>query len=92
VAAKGHGIDEAQIDSPADWASEMVMMGLRLTNGIDLGVIESLCGPCDDWLDGDGVEQAIAAGLLQRMPNQSTLIASDDGRLRLNHILSTILR
>jgi coproporphyrinogen III oxidase-like Fe-S oxidoreductase len=92
VAAKGHGIDETQIDSPADWASEMVMMGLRLTNGIDLGVIENLCGPCDDWLDGDGVEQAIAAGWLRRIPNQSRLIASDDGRLRLNHILSTILR
>ena len=92
VAAKGHGIDETQIDSPADWASEMVMMGLRLTNGIDLGVIENLCGPCGDWLYGDGVEQVIAAGWLKRMPNQSTLIASDDGRLRLNHILSTILR
>ena len=92
VAAKGHGIDETQIDSPADWASEMVMMGLRLTNGIDLDVIKNLCGPCDDWLDGDGVEQAIAAGWLRRMPNQSRLIASDDGRLRLNHILSTILR
>ena len=92
VVAKGHGIEEAQIDSPADWASEMVMMGLRLTNGIDLGVIENLCGPCDNWLDGDGVEQAISAGWLRRMPNQSRLMASDDGRLRLNHILSTILR
>ena len=92
VVAKGHGIEEAQIDSPADWASEMVMMGLRLTNGIDLGVIENLCGPCDEWLDGDGVEQAIAAGWLRRMPNQSKLMASDDGRLRLNHILSIILR
>ena len=92
MAAKGHGIDEAQIDSPADWANEMVMMGLRLTNGIDLDVIEHLCGPCNDWLDGDGVEQAIAAGWLRRMPNQSRLVASDDGRLRLNHILSIILR
>ena len=92
VVAKGHGIEEAQIDSPADWASEMVMMGLRLTNGIDLGVIENLCGPCNNWLDSDGVEQAIAAGWLRRMPNQSRLMASDDGRLRLNHILSTILR
>ena len=92
MATKGHGIDETQIDSPADWANEMVMMGLRLTNGIDLGMIENLCGPCDNWLHEDGVEQAIAAGWLTRMPNQSTLIASDDGRLRLNHILSTILR
>ena len=92
VAAKGHGIDKAQIDTPADWANEMVMMGLRLTNGIDLGVIENLCGPCGDWLDGDGVERAIANGLLQRVSNQSTLIATDDGRLQLNHILSRILR
>ena len=92
VAAKGHGIDKTHIDSPADWANEMVMMGLRLTNGIDLDVIEKLCGPRDDWLDCDGVEQAIAAGWLQRIPNQSKLMASYDGRLRLDHILSTILR
>jgi coproporphyrinogen III oxidase-like Fe-S oxidoreductase len=92
VLTKGHGIDETQINSPADWANEMLMMGLRLKNGIDLGVIENLCGPCDDWLHGDGVEQAIAAGWLQRMPNQSKLMVSDDGRLRLNNILSTILR
>jgi oxygen-independent coproporphyrinogen-3 oxidase len=92
VTAKGHGIVETHINSPADWASEMVMMGLRLTNGIDLDVIENLCGPCDDWLDRDGVEQMIAANWLQCMPNQSKLTANDDGRLRLNHILSTILR
>ena len=92
VAAEGHGIDDTHIDSPADWASEMVMMGLRLTNGIDLDVIEKLCGPCDDWLDCDGVEQTIAAGWLQRITNQSKLMASYDGRLRLDHILSTILR
>ena len=72
--------------------SPMVMMGLRLTNGIDLDVIENLCGPPDGWLNEKGVEQAVAAGWLQRMPNRSTLMASDDGRLRLNHILSTILR
>jgi len=92
VAAKGHGIEETQIDSPADWANEMMIFGLRLTNGIDLGVIESLCGPRNDWLDGEGVELAITAGWLQRMPNQSKLIVSDEGRLRLNHILSKILR
>ena len=69
-----------------------MMFGLRLTNGIDLGVIESLCGPRNDWLDGEGVELAITAGWLQRMPNQSKLIVSDEGRLRLNHILSKILR
>ena len=91
VAAKGHGIEETQIDSPADWASEMVMMGLRLTNGIDLDVIENLCGPSDSWLNEEGVEQAVADGWLQRIPNRSVLMASDDGRLRLNHILSTIL-
>ena len=38
------------------------------------------------------LKQAIAAGWLRRMPNQAKLMASDDGRLRLNHILSTILR
>tara|TARA_B100001093_G_scaffold119737_1_gene112408 strand:- start:2690 stop:3901 length:1212 start_codon:yes stop_codon:yes gene_type:complete len=92
VMTKGHGIVKTHINSPADWAGEMVMMGLRLTNGIDLEVIEKLCGPCDDWLDRDGVEQMIAANWLQCMPNQSKLTANDDGRLRLNHILSTILR
>ena len=92
VTAHGHGIETRQVDSAADWASEMVMMGLRLTGGIDLGEIESLCGPCDEWLDADRVAAAVAAGWLAYMPETSRLVATEDGRLRLNHILSTILR
>ena len=69
----------------------MVMMGLRLTSGINLGVIENLCGPSNEWIDADGVTQAVSAGWLYRSPDGSKLIATDEGRLRLNHILSTIL-
>ena len=91
VAKNRHGIESLQAETPADWASEMVMMGLRLTSGINLGVIENLCGPSNEWIDADGVTQAVAAGWLYRSPDGSQLIATDEGRLRLNHILSTIL-
>ena len=91
VAKKRHGIESLHAETSADWASEMVMMGLRLTSGINLGVIENLCGPCNEWIDADGVTRAIAAGWLCRSSDGSRLIATKDGRLRLNHILSTIL-
>ena len=91
VAKKRHGIESLHTETSADWAREMVMMGLRLTSGINLGVIENLCGPCNEWIDADGVTRAIAAGWLCRSSDGSRLIATKDGRLRLNHILSTIL-
>ena len=92
VVKNGHGIEVQEVETLHDWANEMVMMGLRLTKGINLNSIERLCGPINEWLDFDGVARGIDAGWLHHDPVSSTLMATPDGRIRLNFILSIILR
>ena len=91
VNTKGHGIEKKEIDTPKDWAHEMVMMGLRLSDGIHLDAIKALCGPVESWLDFTAVDQCIESGWLHHNHETSSLFATLDGRLRLNHILSAIL-
>ncbi len=92
VNAIGHGIEKKEIDTPRDWAHEMVMMGLRLKDGIHLDAIQTLCGPIESWLDFSAVDQYIDCGWLHHEHETSNLVTTPDGRLRLNHILTAILR
>ena len=87
----GHGIEKKETDMPQDWAHEMVMMGLRLKEGIHLDAIKTLCGPIDGWLDFTNVYRCVEAGWLHYDLAESHLATTPDGRLRLNHILSLIL-
>ena len=87
----GHGIDEIHDERLADWAAEMVMMGLRLNRGINLTKIEQLCGPKKDWLNPAGITNCINAGWLDYDHASSHLAASGAGRMRLNSILAEIL-
>ncbi|NBW04741.1 MAG: coproporphyrinogen III oxidase, partial [Alphaproteobacteria bacterium] len=91
VFSDGHGIDELHDESVADWAAEMVMMGMRLHRGINLAQIERLCGPQTDWLDPAGIAACSDAGWLDYDKAGSHLAASDAGRVRLNSILAKIL-
>ncbi len=91
VNKSGHGIEKKETDTPEDWAHEMVMMGLRLKDGVHLDAIKDLCGPIDNWLNFRNVYQCVEAGWLQHDRVASRLAATPDGRLRLNHILSSIL-
>ena len=91
VFSDGHGIDELHDESVADWAAEMVMMGMRLHRGINLAQIERLCGPQTDWLDPAGIAACSDAGWLDYDTAGSRLAASDAGRVRLNSILTKIL-
>ena len=88
----GHGIEKKEIDAPIDWAHEMIMMGLRLRDGISIDAIEALCGPADSWLDFGAVYRCIESGWLHHDHDTSGLATTPDGRLRLNYILSAILR
>ena len=88
----GHGIEKKEIDTSKDCAQEMVMMGLRLRDGIHLDSIEALWCPVESWLDFTAVNQCIVSGWLHYHHDTSSLVATLDGRLRLNHILSNILR
>jgi coproporphyrinogen III oxidase-like Fe-S oxidoreductase len=70
----------------------MVMMGLRLKDGIHLDAIKALCGPVESWLDFAAINQCIESGWVHHDHETSSLLATPDGRLRLNYILSAILR
>ena len=59
VKTRGHGIENKEIDTPKDWAREMVMMGLRLSDGIHLDTIKALSGPVESWLDFTAVDQCV---------------------------------
>ena len=67
-------------------------MGLRLRDGISIDAIEALCGPADSWLDFGAVYRCIESGWLHHDHDTSSLATTPDGRLRLNYILSAILR
>ena len=92
VNTRGHGIEKKEVDTPKDWAHEMIMMGLRLRDGIHLDKIKALCGPVESWLDSNAVDQCLEVGWLHHDYEKSSLVATPDGKLRLNHILSAILR
>ena len=93
----GNGIDTKTNNKAGAFAAEMIMMGLRLTTGVSLQEIETLCGPRYGWLDNDAVTQAIKDGWLEASQHHASgmvtnLRATDAGRLRLNSIIAMILR
>ena len=92
TARGGHAIETESVETPAEWASEMLMMGLRLKAGVDLDLIERKCGPRQLWLDLDRLAIHLDAGLLQltRDQNGERLATTADGRLLLNSLLADI--
>ena len=93
----GHGIETQSSDCADYFASEMMMMGLRLSKGVDLKKIEALCGAQTQWLDMSAILVAIKAGWLNAKYDAKSskiehLRVTPKGRLRLNNILTMILR
>ena len=65
LARRGHGIDEARVLGNAEQASEAMMMGLRLAEGIDLAAVEARFETSrTDLLDAAKVELYRSLGLL----------------------------
>ena len=92
TARGGHAIETESVETPAEWGSEMLMMGLRLKAGVDLNLIEQKCGPRQLWLDLDRLAIHLDAGLLQltRDQNGERLATTANGRLLLNSLLAEI--
>jgi len=87
----GHGSTaEEQIDTH-DRAREMLLMGLRLTDGIDAARFEARTGmPLVGAVDPDILAQAIDVGYL--VHDADGLRATADGRLRLDALLAALVR
>jgi oxygen-independent coproporphyrinogen-3 oxidase len=90
VSARGHGTQEEEHLAPATRAEELILMGLRLSEGIDAARFERLSGQrleetlvpgAADFLAREGYLQATGRGLA----------ATERGRLALNAVVAKLL-
>lgn len=87
---KGHGLTHFMSVSPSDRAQEMVMMGLRLTKGLDLSRVSYATGlKRHDFIDAKGISHMEQLGLLAQ--DQNFLILTPKGRPLLNRVVAEIL-
>ena len=89
VDADGHGVETLIDDKPGDAVAERLMMGLRLSDGIDIQTLESTYGERSTLIDMAAYDQLVAAGLLTADPDR--LCVTKDGRLLLNRVISALL-
>jgi len=91
VERNGHGL-KVESDLPAqERATEAMLMGLRLTEGIDLARIEMRSGlGRAAFVDADAVARLVDQGLMGQDGNR--LAVTDDGILLLDSILSEVVK
>jgi putative oxygen-independent coproporphyrinogen III oxidase len=83
----GHGISEEAMLTPSEAADEALVMGLRLSEGIDADAIARRFG-FDTIIDWNKVDRLVASGHLTHSGSRIALTAV--GRLLLDHILAEI--
>ncbi len=90
VSKDGHGTQEEEAVSKNARAEELVMMGLRLAEGLDKERFEHLAGqPLDGCVDSAAKTRLIEDGYLAETPYE--LSATAKGRLALNAVLRDLL-
>jgi coproporphyrinogen III oxidase-like Fe-S oxidoreductase len=90
VERDGHGTTEETALPPTDRAREMLLMGLRLAEGIDEARFAARTGVAlDDAVDQEVLRQAVEEGYVTRVGGR--LIASPEGRLRLDALLAVLI-
>lgn len=91
VEDNGHGIVEETPLDAVERAREMLLMGLRLSEGIDAARFSARTGMgLAEALDAAVLEQAITEGYLAC--HEGRLIALAEGRLRLDSLLAALVR
>lgn len=90
VERDGTGSHAAEPVAPADRLTEMLMMGLRLREGVPLARVEQETGrPLSAWIDAARLDGLVRHGMLES--DGTTLRATTDGRERLNAVLARLL-
>ncbi len=90
VRQKNHGIQGEETVDFAERARELVMMGLRLTEGISLAHFEQESGmPLSSFVNRDRLKALEEEGMITLSP--AALTATLKGRQRLNAVLSYLL-
>ena len=70
--------------------TELLMMGLRLAEGVAIARVESTSGrPLRDSIDANGLDRLIDGGLLRLADGQ--IVATQAGRQRLDAVLRRLL-
>ncbi len=90
VETKGHGTAKALALTPEERAAEIVMTGLRLTDGLsdaDLRAATNLT--IGDVVDTDALMRLTDGGLVEK--TKPGLRATAEGRLRLNGVIAALL-
>lgn len=88
--SSGSGAKPFEPVATADRLTEMLMMGLRLSEGVPLSRIETETGrPLETWVDPGRLESLQRHGMLERRGD--SLVATTDGRERLNAVLASLL-
>jgi len=91
VEARGHGSGEDVPVTREERAREMLLMGLRLSEGISAARFEARTGiALADAIELDILGQAIEAGYL--VQDRDSLRATREGRLRLDALLAALVR
>ncbi|MFZ3034123.1 MAG: radical SAM family heme chaperone HemW [Parvibaculum sp.] len=86
VEAHNHGLETREMVRAGEQGDEMMLMGLRLSEGVSLARYERLTGHA---LDENRVESLVGQGLLVR--NGDVIVATPEGRLVLNGVLGRLL-
>lgn len=90
VSERGHGIAEQRSLPPSEQASEALMMGLRLTEGIDLAAFEERFGMASEaMIDISRLEHLRAIGMIWTEGRR--LGVTEDGRGVLDAVLGELV-
>ena len=87
VLDEGNGIIEQTYLSRSEQADEMILMGLRLREGLNLSRLEALTGAT---INRDAIEDLMETGLLELADDGATLRAVGHGRFVLNELVLRI--
>ncbi len=92
VTAKGHGLEQEVPVPPTERAGEALMMGLRLTDGLNLQQMATILGEdaIDAALDRDALAQLQALGLM--VQQAETVRVTEAGMPVLDAILPRLVR
>jgi oxygen-independent coproporphyrinogen-3 oxidase len=90
VEAQGHGTELMNPVPPAESAEEMVMMGLRTVEGVDLARLAAISGgPLESVVRSDALAMLLEQGMLERTP--SALKATPQAWPVLNEVIRRLL-
>jgi oxygen-independent coproporphyrinogen-3 oxidase len=89
VETQGHGTEVTAPVPPAESGQEMVMMGLRTREGVDLARLERIAGPLEQVVDADALAMLTEQGMLAVAGG--SLTATPAGWPVLNELLRRLL-